>query len=120
MWALERKGVLGMTEDQVNGSAAGSDQGFGSLVSPDDAAAPGAGLSPTTGCPRTSESHDVRRGTSRGMSLVRARHLAPINGRDQLRVVAFVLVCIAMGKPHHRSGERVAGADVGVDGHRVA
>jgi hypothetical protein len=24
----ERKGVLGMTEDQVNGSAAGSDQGF--------------------------------------------------------------------------------------------
>jgi hypothetical protein len=47
MPASERKGVPGMTEDQVNGSAAGSDQGFESLVSPDDAA---------TGCrPR---SHD--------------------------------------------------------------
>ena len=63
--ASERNGVLGMTEDQVNGSAGDSDQGFGSLVSPDDAAALGADLGPTTGCPRTSRSHDVRRGTSR-------------------------------------------------------
>jgi hypothetical protein len=65
MPASERNGVLGMTEDQVNGSAGDSDQGFGSLVSPDDAAARGAGLGPTTGCPHNPKSQDVRRGTSR-------------------------------------------------------
>ncbi len=40
----DREGVLGMTEDQVGGFAADSEQGFGSLVSPEDAGALDAGL----------------------------------------------------------------------------
>ena len=40
----DREGVLSMTEDQVGGYAADSDQGFASLVSPQDATAMGAGL----------------------------------------------------------------------------
>lgn len=41
---LDRDGVLSMTEDQVGGYAADDEQGFASLVSPEDAAAMGAGL----------------------------------------------------------------------------
>ena len=41
---LDRDGVLSMTEDQVGGYAADDEQGFESLVSPEDAAAMGAGL----------------------------------------------------------------------------
>jgi pimeloyl-ACP methyl ester carboxylesterase len=40
----DREGVLGMTADQVGGSAADSEEGFASLVSPEDAAAMRAGL----------------------------------------------------------------------------
>ncbi len=41
---LDRDGILGMTEDQVEGYAADNEQGFASLVSPQDAAAMAAGL----------------------------------------------------------------------------
>jgi pimeloyl-ACP methyl ester carboxylesterase len=41
---LDRDGVLSMTEDQVAGYAADHEQGFASLVSPEDAAAMATGL----------------------------------------------------------------------------
>jgi pimeloyl-ACP methyl ester carboxylesterase len=42
---MDRDGILSMTQDQVD-NAADSEQGFGSLVSPEDAAAMRAGLGP--------------------------------------------------------------------------